>query len=190
MEVKQIKSKFMFGSYDQNTYVVSNKNSAVIIDAGAEVDDLVKEIGKKKVLAILITHLHFDHIFNIEKIALKYNCPIYIVKEYNDKLYDGNKNESSMIGQNLSFKIKENQISYYNEELSIGEFNIKVYHTAGHSADSVCLLIGKHLFTGDTVFKDSIGRTDFYDGDYIEMNNSLRKIEKYITNGYILKSGH
>ena len=67
MEVVTIKSKFLRNLFDQNTYVLKNENEAIIIDAGADVDDVEREVQGLNVLAILITHIHFDHVWNLEE---------------------------------------------------------------------------------------------------------------------------
>ena len=176
MDIKLIKSKFLYGSFDQNTYVISNDKEVVIIDAGAELEDLKQEIKDKKVLAILITHLHFDHIFNIEKLLNEFVCPVYIVKGANDKLTNSLKNASFLISQNMTFNIPKDSLKYYSENLTLGSFDFQIFETPGHSSDCVCILIEDKLFTGDTVFYKSFGRTDLYDSDADKMEESIRKI--------------
>jgi len=176
VEVSQIKSKFYMNSFDQNTYVVANKKEAIIIDAGAEIEDLERVVKNKKVLAVLVTHLHFDHIFNIENILEKYNCPVYIQEGYEEKFYSGKKNVSYIMGKELVFNVNEEKIKYYEDNLKIGKFKIEIIKTKGHSEDGVCIKIDDCLFTGDTIFENSIGRTDFYDSSDKEMEKSLNLI--------------
>lgn len=176
MEVKQIKSKFLRNIFDQNTYVVTNENEAVIIDAGAEPDDVKAALCGKKVLAVLITHLHFDHIWNLEKYISEFDCDVFIQSGAEDKFSDPGKNASHLISRRMTINIAKNRIKYYAEKSKIGKFDVEVFKTPGHSSDSVCIKIGDYLFTGDTVFSDAIGRTDFYDGNSEEMLESLRKI--------------
>ena len=144
MDIKQIKSKFLYGSFDQNTYIVSNKSSVIIIDAGADVNDLKKEIGKRDVLGVFITHLHFDHIYNIESILKEFDCPVYVLKGFEEKFSDARKNAAVLIRQNLTFDVKENQIKYYEDEMIVGKFKLKIYKTPGHCADCVWKKIDEH----------------------------------------------
>lgn len=176
MQIHVIKSKFLRGVFDQNTYVLKNKNEAIIIDAGAEVEDIKQVVGNSKVLAILITHLHFDHIWNIEKYVSEFQADVYIVSGHENYFDDSKLNASFMIRKNMTFSIAKNNIKYYAEKLKIGSFDIDVYFTPGHSADSVCLLINKNLFCGDTVFDDGIGRTDLYDSSNEKMHESLNLV--------------
>lgn len=177
MKINQIKSKFLGGSFDQNSYVVSNEKSAILIDAGCELDDLLKIVGEKQVLAILITHLHFDHIWNLEEILSYFKCDAYIVSEYDDFLTNPLKNVSSSFGINKVFNVESLLIKYYSENMNIGDFKIQIYNTPGHSKDSVCIKIDDNLFTGDTIFSGAVGRTDLFCGDENELIKSLKKIK-------------
>ena len=174
MKVTQIKSKFLRNIFDQNSYVVENKGEYVLIDAGAELDDIKNVLKKSKLSAIFLTHLHFDHIYNLESIVGAYDCPVYIVDGSEEKLFDCNKNASFMIRNNMVFNIDGAKIKYYTDEIKLKKMTAKIYFTPGHSSDSVCILIGDNLFTGDTIFDDTIGRTDFYDGSAEQMEESLR----------------
>lgn len=178
MKITQLKSKFLMNSFDQNTYVVEHRGEYVLIDAGAELEDVEKVLGKKKLSAIFVTHLHFDHIYNIEKIVEKYDADVYVVKGAEEKFKDARKNASVLVRQNMVFNIDESKIKFYEDKISLKKINAKVYFTPGHSSDAVCLLIGDNLFTGDTVFYDFIGRTDLYDSDNQQMVNSLKVISE------------
>lgn len=176
INISTVVSKFLMGSFSQNTYVLQNESEVIIIDAGAEVEDLKEIIQEKKVLAVLITHLHFDHIWNLQKILEKFNCPVYIKENCENNFLDSSFNASYLIRMNLTFDIPKNKIKFYEEDLTLGKFEFKVFYTPGHSRDCVCLKIEDVLFTGDTIFKDSIGRTDLIDSDKINMISSLEKI--------------
>lgn len=176
MEISQVKSKFLNGSFDQNTYVVTDEKFAVIIDAGANIEDLKTIINERQVLAVLITHIHFDHIYYLESILKEFNCPVYIQSDFSDKFFNSYKNVSYIVGENLTFNIDRDSIKFYQNDLILENFNFQVIETPGHSEDSVCLKIGENLFTGDTVFYGSIGRTDFYDGSNMEIIKSLKTI--------------
>ena len=176
MVVKQIKSKFLRGEFDQNTYVCVKGKDAVIIDAGAELADIKKAVKGKRVLAVLMTHLHFDHLYNIESYIKEFDCNIYISQGAESALTSARENASVIIFENLTFNVPANNIKYYSEEIELGEFNFKVIKTPGHTKDSVCLLTEDMLFTGDTVFADTIGRTDLVGGDISDMQDSLKKL--------------
>lgn len=176
MVVKQIKSRFLRGEFDQNTYVCIEDKDVVIIDAGAELDDIKKIVRGKNVLGVLMTHLHFDHLYNIEKYVEEFDCDVYICSGAESSLLSPRENASVIIYEDLKFNIPNKNIKYYPDSLSLGKFEFKVIKTSGHTKDSVCLLIQNLLFTGDTVFSNNIGRTDLVGGDISDMEESLRKL--------------
>lgn len=176
MDLQVVKSKFLRNMFDQNTYVLLSKKSAIIIDAGAELEDVKEVVGNRKVLAVLFTHLHFDHLWNIDKYVNEWNCDVYCVKGEEERFVNSDLNASFIIRQNIVKNIDKILIKNYAEKLKIGEFNFDVIFTPGHTSDGVCLLCEDKLFTGDTVFADGIGRTDLQDSNPFEMKNSLIKI--------------
>lgn len=176
MDVQVVKSKFLRNMFDQNTYVLLSKKSAIIIDAGAELEDVKEVVGNRKVLAVLLTHLHFDHFWNIDQYLNEWNCDVYCVEGEEERFVKNDLNGSFIIRQNIVKNIDNNLIKNYAEKLKIGEFDFDVIFTPGHTSDGVCLLLEDKLFTGDTVFVDAIGRTDLADSNPFEMKDSLLKI--------------
>lgn len=183
MEVRLLKSKYLFGYMDQNTYLILSKKEAILIDAGAEVEDIKNALDGRKLELVLMTHLHFDHIWNLDKIIKEFDCPVYIVRGAEEMLTDSSLNASFLIGQNITKSIDKSHIKYYENEIKTTNFDIKVIFTPGHSKDSVCLLVGDILFSGDTLFAGTTGRTDLAGGSETELNESLKKLEKinYLT---------
>ena len=179
MNIEAIRAKAYRGIFNQKTYVVSNDNEAIIIDAGADLEDVKQSVKSKKVLGILLTHLHFDHIWYIEDYVKEWDADVYMVQGAEEKLEKSELNCSFIIGADMTFDIAQKNIKYYAEKLKLGSFDIDVIMTPGHSADSVCLLIEKNLFCGDLVLGGTIGRTDLYDSSEFDMWQSLDKL-KYI----------
>ena len=177
MNIQAVTATAYRGVLNQKTYVVSNDDEVIIIDAGAELSDVKEVVKDKKVLAILVTHLHFDHIWCIEDYLKEWNTSVYIVEGSEEKFESSEYNGSFLIRTNLTFEVSKNNLKYYTDKLKIGSFDIDVIFTPGHSSDSVCLLIEKSLFCGDLVLGGSIGRTDLYDSSNIEMRNSLAKLK-------------
>ena len=178
MKIHIVKAKAYGAVLDQNTYVLEKGNEVVLIDAGAELEDVKKVVGNKKVLAVLLTHLHFDHICCLEDYLKEWNdADVYIVQGAEEKFLDPQKNCSFIFHENLRLNVPQKNIKYYAEKLKIGDYKIDVIFTPGHSADCVCLLIEKNLFCGDLVLGGSIGRCDLYDSDYGLMWDSLEKLK-------------
>ena len=143
--------------------MIKNKNEGLIIDPGDEVDKILDMIEDTKILAILITHAHFDHIGALNDLLKVIDVPVY----YN----------------NVNNEIK-NVINVKEKKYNIGEFNFEVIFTPGHRNDSVCYYFYNDNFmvTGDFLFHLNIGRTDLEYGDYNEMIKSINKIKKYDDN--------
>lgn len=177
MEIHSIQSKAYKGILHQMSYVLTEGDDAVIIDAGANVEDVKEVVKDKKVNAILLTHLHFDHIWCIEDYLKEWNTDVYVVSGAEEKFSNPELNCSYLMRLDLSFNVPQNNIKYYTEKLEFGKISIDVIFTPGHSADSVCLLVNKNLFCGDLVLGGTIGRTDLYDSSFIDMQKSLEKLK-------------
>ena len=188
-----IKTEFILsGEFQENCYIVFDDISkkAIIIDPGQDgkkVIDRIENLSLKPEL-LINTHGHFDHTFSDDIIRQKYNIPLAIHKDDTEMLSDANKNFSTMIGDPVI--IKKAEIIFEAEEQKETSFcKYSVIYTPGHSKGSVCILIDNTLFSGDTVFKNSIGRTDLYGGNYDNLILSLQKIKKLPQNT-IICPGH
>ena len=170
---------------------MSQNNKAVIIDAGADPEDIKNILQKQTVAGILITHAHFDHIFNLEKLAQIFNVPVYIQKSGVEKLYNAKLNFSERFIKAFKINKKLNIIEVSdNDIIKISDnFLIKVLETPGHSSCSVCYKINNLLFAGDTLFENGIGRCDLEPDSKSKMVSSLEKLS--VVTGYdIVYSGH
>ena len=162
-----------------NTYIVFNENSnkAVIIDPSFNIASAVNAILSDglEITAILLTHGHFDHIAGVDSIRKSLNIPLYIHKNDADMLFSSEKNHGSFWGFDVATDPAENVI-HDNDIINEGQMCFKVLHTPGHTKGSVCFICDDCIFTGDTLFYMSIGRTDLPGGDFDEIRESLRKL--------------
>lgn len=184
-EIKLIQSMFI----DCNCYLINYNNKTIIIDPCIDVKTL-KKYNVNNVEAILITHGHIDHIIFLEQLVKEYKCKVYLTKKCLEKVYDDNLNLSVMFNYplNIDKGIIEYQIITDNQVI-IDELNIKCITTPGHTDCSVCFLLDNDLFTGDTLFHRSVGRTDFPTGNSLELRNSLKKILSFNKN-FTIYPGH
>ena len=173
-----LKSKYMHGVMEQNTYVLLNGKFALVIDAGADTQDVKQVVGKRKVVGVMLTHLHFDHFWYVDEYLKEFDTSVFIQKGFENKFEDSELNGSVLVRQNIQKIIDKNKIKYYEKNLKLENFDVQVFETPGHAADCVCLLVENCLFTGDTIFSDCIGRIDLKDSSKDGMISSLEKIKE------------
>lgn len=176
VEIVRLKSKYMHGIMEQNTYVLTKGKFAIIIDAGADFEDVKKAVGNRKVLGVMMTHLHFDHFWYVNEYLENFDTCVYIKEGFESKFEKAELNGSCLIRKPVEKNISKKNIKYYAKNLKLENFDIDVIDTPGHAADCVCILIEKQLFTGDTIFADCIGRIDLVDSNKDQMIESLEKI--------------
>ena len=174
MEIK----KFVSLDMDENCYAVTVNEECFIVDPGEfskELESFALE-NKERIKYILLTHCHFDHIMGV--FALKNVCKNALVVAHSmeiDGLRSPNINLSQFFcGQSICL-IADKTVED-GESFKVGTENISVLHTPGHTKGSVCYKIGNILFSGDTLFKKSYGRTDFPGGSMLELKHSLEKL--------------
>ena len=164
------------GPIGTNCYIVSleGRNDAVIIDPGAEAENIKKALGNKNAAAVLLTHGHFDH---TGALAAFTDAPICIHPADEIMLRDA----AWSVGQEVGDTAKRPDATDFVQEgtaLHFAGLEISVMHTPGHTLGGVCYRIGDCLFSGDTLFAHGYGRTDFPGGDFAALMGSLRRLLK------------
>ena len=150
------------GEFYTNCYIVDKK---IIIDPGVGAFEFVKKYAKPQ--AIILTHGHFDHMWDSKKIKEYFNVPLYIHKDdafflENDPFgYNPPKVKADVLMEEGSYKI--------------GDYDILIRHFPGHTPGSVTIEIGNEMFSGDFIFDGSIGRVDFPYSDPKKMKESIKK---------------
>ncbi|MDW5299915.1 MAG: MBL fold metallo-hydrolase [Sedimentibacter sp.] len=181
------------GSYYSNCYIVGSDETkeAAIIDPGAEfnkIDKKIIELGVKPKM-IILTHAHGDHIGAVEELVEKYGVKVYIHADDAQALIDSQTNLSKVLfGKNIS--INPDGMLKDGDELHLSDLKFEIIHTPGHTKGGICIKVGNIMMTGDTLFNNSIGRTDFPGGSFEEIINSIQeKIFKY-DEDIIIYPGH
>lgn len=192
IEIKSI----MLGELGANCYVITDRatGDTAVIDPGAynaRLDSIIKEIGYDKVKYVLLTHGHFDHIGGVNEVVSGSGgkARVAIGRADIPMLTDSMKNLAYPFSMTTLDPIKHDITLDDNDKIMLGESEITVINTPGHSKGSVCFLCGDSLFTGDTLFAGSAGRTDFPGGSYREMKNSLARLAA-LKGDYKVYPGH
>lgn len=169
--------KIISGKLDNNTYVVTNNNSCIIIDASCSLQSIVEKTNGKNVLGVFLTHGHYDHFEHLDEIVKHFGIKCYVSSEDKEKLFNPKYNYSVILGKLFSSSLQDENIVQVknNEEVVLKDFKIKCLLTKGHTNGSMCFFVNNcALFTGDTMFDDSFGRTDLLTGSEEEMNKSIK----------------
>lgn len=180
------------GSFQVNNYlVVSDDKDAVLIDAGGDYEATKKVIDKynANIKCILNTHAHMDHIAGDYDIQTKLGAKILINKD-DEFLFNCFEDHLKMFGMPYYKTPKADQYIVDGQEIKIGSLSFKVIATPGHSPGSVCFLIGNILFSGDTLFADTVGRTDLPGGSYEELGDSVKNKLFTLDESVVVYPGH
>ena len=159
---------FPIGSLQTNCYMVweDGSDTCILIDPGYEPELLLEQVRlqRKTLEAILLTHGHFDHVGGVKQIAAETGCKVYICAEelkqplrYSDGLH-------------YTDTVAEGDV------LALAGLTLQVLHTPGHTPGCVCYLCGDTLFSGDTLFAGTCGRTDLPGGDFKAIQASLQRL--------------
>ncbi len=170
------------GAYQTNCYFLSDRESGkcIVIDPGYEPERILAFLKEKRlhIQAVFLTHGHFDHVGAVRALIMDFDCPVYL-----------HPADTAMPPQLTDGPL------YYTHPLSDGQAipfgctSIQVLHTPGHTPGSVCFAVGDFLFTGDTLFAGSCGRTDLPGGSWEVLTASLARLKK-IDFDYRILPGH
>lgn len=189
MEYKII--KLVVGDLQENCFILFDENKdAFIVDPGDSSKNIINVIEKNNlsIKFILLTHGHFDHVGAVATLKEKYNVPIYLSEKDKNFLEKPEEVRASAFG----IQIEPAKVDYFvkdKDEIKFSQDIIKVIETPGHTIGSVCYLFKNLLFSGDTLFNGSIGRTDFPESDHNLMMESLKKLKNLDDDIFVL-SGH
>lgn len=186
------------GIFAVNCYlVVSEAGNAALIDAPEGAERILAAAAKigVKIKKILLTHGHCDHIESLAELASATGAEVYIHELDAGKLTDSYTNLSEFFSGYLDKPAEPYRGAVClsdGDTVKLDELTFTVLHTPGHTSGSVCYIVGDVMFSGDTLFKNSIGRTDMPDGDQITLFESLKRLEGFRGEheDYRLLSGH
>ena len=184
----------VLGMVSTNCYLVYNDDTkeGVVVDPadnGAYILNKCNELGVTPV-AILLTHGHFDHILAAEEIKKKYNIPIYACAKEEKTLQDPRINLTAF--HMSSYTLKADVYLTDLQVVELAGFSVQMIETPGHTLGSCCYYLKDEgvLFSGDTVFCGSVGRTDFPEGSTAAIVNSLHRLLEALPDDTEVYPGH
>ncbi len=179
--------KIVNGGLQNNSYIVKCGNKCVLIDPASKIVKAQVEEEGLEVMAVLLTHGHFDHIKGVAPF-MQENVPVYIHKLDNPKCTG-----EIMLDWLKRFRIEPFSCDNFIEDGDVLQFDgleIKVIHTPGHSSGGVSFVVKNVVFSGDTLFLDSYGRYDFEDSSFEALKNSIKVKLFGLPGDYVVLPGH
>ena len=186
--------KFVLGSMGTNCFLLINEDTKelVVVDPATCPDYLVSHIKSNGYIpkAILLTHAHFDHVMGIDGWVKEFDIPVYLHEDEKQILEDPRLNLSGVFGTNYSYNkascLQDKQI------LELAGFKFKVIHTPGHTAGGCCYYEEAEavLFSGDTLFCQSVGRSDFPTGSMSTLVRSIKEKLFCLPDDVMVYPGH
>ena len=171
------------GAYGTNCYIVhdSASETCCVIDPGYTPEKVLSEVDALglTVEAILLTHGHFDHVGGVKEIAAETGCDVYLCAD-----------ELTMPPQMTAGQLYYTKTYGEGDTLHLAGLTISVIRTPGHTPGSVCLLIDDAMFSGDTLFAGSYGRTDFPTGSGRQIAESVRRLLSTLPDDTMVYPGH
>lgn len=162
----------MFGS---NCYIIADKSEGIIIDPGVSSED-ISEVATNaglRISYIILTHTHIDHICNMDAVRDQTGGKVLVHEADAAALSDHWFNGSALFGKPVTFR-KPDAFVKDGDILTIGDMKIEIIHTPGHTPGGICIKAENSIFSGDTLFRRSIGRTDLGNGDYNQIISSIK----------------
>lgn len=163
----------LLGDIDVNCYFIEFNKKCYIVDPGYEKERVIEYVKSNnlEVLGILLTHGHIDHIGAIDS----FDVPVYIHEKEYEIIADNYKNGFEFYGKEKPYDLDIIDIVKINEKsiIEIDNKRIEVIHTPGHTVGSVCYKFEDNLYTGDTLFKETVGRWDFPTGNLDTLKNTI-----------------
>ena len=185
---------FPHGLYGENTYIVTDESTGdkAVIDPGYYGEDVIAEIGGSENLKyILLTHGHFDHFSELVNYLGEYPDAKFAISKKEVQLFQNCKDNKYMSygypktpAPEPALELSEGDV------IHLGDSELKVIETPGHTAGGVCFAAQKELFSGDTLFRMSVGRTDLETGDWDTLVSSIRHKLYILDEDMVVYPGH
>jgi glyoxylase-like metal-dependent hydrolase (beta-lactamase superfamily II) len=189
--------RFTVGPFSENTYLLTKGGEALLVDPGFSNQDEFNNFKRHvqendvKLIAVVLTHAHVDHVLGLHMVLDEFEIPVYL--NDNDRyLWDNFSSQAAMFGLKTTAFSFSPELLPIDSEWSIGNFTFDVRYTPGHSPDHVSLYSKADaiVIAGDALFKDGIGRTDLYKGDFNLLEKSIQEQLYTLADETVVYPGH
>lgn len=182
---------YVAGFLENNMYLVLDEQSkkGVLIDATECLPEIIEDAKGYEIEYILLTHGHFDHILGLNDLKKALNAKAVINQK--DLVISDNINEfTRLFNQPDSIPPVYEKYVKDGDELTVGGLKIKVLATPGHTEGGVCYIVDDKMFSGDTLFRESVGRTDLFGGDFAKLKDSIKNKVLKLDDNITVYPGH
>ena len=173
------------GPLSTNAYVICNNDSCVVVDPGDEAWKIMRALRGRKVLAVIATHLHFDHVGAVKDIVKLTGAP-FMVHRLDWELRD----KYAELAMSWGFKAPALPEPTFVDEGFTAPLGLRIMHTPGHSPGSISIIGYGFVLTGDTLFSGSVGRTDLPGGDDEALLRSVCRLYRGLSRNFVVYPGH
>ena len=168
--------RLVLGDLQTNCYILTDKETReiAVVDPSADVSRILDALyeGKTKVKYIILTHTHIDHVMALDELKKETGAQIVVHREEASHLNDAKFTLSALFSADTPKSKADISVSD-GDELALGGEKLKFIHTPGHTVGGMCILCGNILVSGDTLFNQSVGRSDFPGGNHSQLIASI-----------------
>ncbi|NJD02475.1 MAG: MBL fold metallo-hydrolase [Ruminiclostridium sp.] len=163
------------GMFASNCYIIGANGEGVVIDPGADAGEISGAVDKLKlkIKYIILTHAHIDHIVSVDELRSILGAKVMLHENEARALANPFYNSSVLFGLKKVFKEADGVLKD-GDILEAGGLKFEIIHTPGHTPGGICIKVGDYVFTGDTLFMMSVGRSDFGGGDQDQLMDSIK----------------
>lgn len=179
------------GMLGSNCYILGDKGEGVIIDPGADSGEILKIVKSEElqIKYIIITHVHIDHIYFVDEVSEETGAKVIAHQGDAAAFADQRFNGSALFGLNKTFKPADIVVND-GDIIEAGGLQFEIIHTPGHTPGGISIKLKDKVFTGDTLFRMSIGRTDLGNGDQDDLIRSIKSRLFCLDDDTIVYPGH
>ena len=190
-------NRYTVGPFAENTYLLTEEGQALIIDPGFLEDSEYQKVKTQiddqdlELFAVVLTHAHVDHVLGLQRVVDDFDIPVYL-SDKDRYLWNNFGSQAAMFGFTSDGFSFDPEVLPVTESWSLGNFSFDVRYTPGHAPDHVSLYSEADdiVIAGDALFREGIGRTDLYKGDFKVLEQSIREQLYSLPDDTVVYPGH